>query len=95
MTLGHDSTITLLAIGLDSDVAVYEQPDGRINVEWDAEKSGDLNIAEMQNMGEAVLLLDQLQGAGYKVPFRFVKELAINAISQLLEGKENDNLKAE
>jgi hypothetical protein len=93
MKAANTATITLLSIGIDSDVAVYEQPDGKVSVEWDAEKSGDLNIVDAENMGEAVLLIDHLQAAGYKVPFRFVKELAINAISQLLEGKDNGNFK--
>lgn len=86
--------ITLLGIGIDSDIAVYERPNGTVSVEWDAERDGDLNIADLQNMGEAVLLIDQLQSAGYKVPFRFVKEMAINAISQLLE-KQYDNHQEE
>ena len=58
MKAANTATITLLSIGIDSDVAVYEQPDGKVSVEWDAEKSGDLNIVDTENMGEAVLLIN-------------------------------------
>jgi hypothetical protein len=86
--------ITLIGIGVDSDVCVIEHSTGSVSVEWDAERSGSLNIAYLDNLGEAVLLLDQLQKAQYKVPYRLVHEMAINAISLLLEEKNDDNFEA-
>jgi len=86
-SMGSVDTL-LIAMGNDSDVQVVEQHDGSYLVGW------EFNDVEVDTLPETVLLLDTIQGQGARIPWRFMQDIAIRAISQLME-KRNDNLKAE
>jgi len=79
--------ILLIAKGYDSDVTVTHKHDDTYAIRWNDQ------YLIIDSLPEAVLFLDTVQGQGAKIPWRFMQDIAIKAISQLME-KQDDNLKA-
>lgn len=93
-SMGPIRTI-LLTICNDSDVGVIENDDLSITVEWMCKNSNILNKEVVQDIAEAVILLDAIEASGLRIPHRFIKDLAIKAVSELIEGRDNGNPKEE
>jgi len=85
--MGNVETL-LIAKCNDSDVGVTHQIDGTYLVQWNHE------YRVVPTLSETVLLLDLIQGTGLRIPSRFMQDMAIQAISQMLE-EANDNHQKE
>jgi hypothetical protein len=78
----------MIAQGYDSDVEVIHRQDDVYVIKWK-----DYSTVVF-SLPEAVLFLDTVQGQGAKIPWRFMQDIAIKAISKLMENQD-DNLKEE
>jgi hypothetical protein len=85
----------MLAICNDSDVGVIQNENKTLTIEWMRKNSGHINTQLVTDIAEAAILLDAVEASGFKVPYRFIKDLAIKAISELIEGRDDGNLKEE
>jgi hypothetical protein len=94
ISMGPVRTV-LLAICNDSDVGVIENENKTLTIEWMRKNSGQINTRVVTDIAEAAILLDAVEASGFKVPYRFIKDLAIKAISELIEGRDDGNLKEE
>lgn len=86
-SMGNVETL-LIAKCNDSDVSVTHKADGTYLVEWADQ------WRQVATLPATVLLLDFIQGTGMKIPWRFMQDIAIQAISRMLE-EENDNHQKE
>lgn len=85
----------MLAICNDSDVGVIQHENKTLTIEWMRKKSGHINTETVIDIAEAAVLLDAIEASGFVVPYRFIKDLAIKAVSELIEGRDNDNPEEE
>ena len=81
----------LLSICNDSDVGIIENEDYSITVEWMCKNTNILNKEVVKDTAEAVILLDAIEASGLKIPYRFIKDFAIKAVSELIEGRDDGN----
>lgn len=91
-SMGPVKTV-MLAICNDSDVGVIQYEDKTLTIEWMRKNSGHINTETVIDIAEAAVLLDAIEARGFVVPYRFIKDLAIKAVSELIEGRDNDNPK--